>query len=86
MNALLAARAAAGTFRVKMIPKAHTTAIAGELADGTLKVRVAAAPVRGKANAALCDFLARELGVARTSVEVVSGQTSTLKLVRVRRS
>ena len=71
--------------RVKVIPKSPKTEIAGELADGTLKIRVAAAPERGKANAELCAFLAREVGVSPASVEVISGHTSSLKLVRISR-
>jgi uncharacterized protein (TIGR00251 family) len=73
------------TLRVKVTPKSSKTEIAGELADGTLKVRVAAAPERGKANAELCAFLAREIGLPTASVEVVSGHASPLKLVRISR-
>lgn len=84
MNPLLASRISAGSFRVKVIPKSQRTEIAGELADGTLKIKVAAVPERGKANAALCAFLAREIGVPQANVEVVSGQTSAMKTVRIR--
>ena len=73
------------TLRIKVIPKSPKTEIAGELADGTLKIRVAATPERGKANAELCSFLAREIGVPPVKVEVISGHTSPLKLVRVSR-
>jgi uncharacterized protein (TIGR00251 family) len=85
---LLAARLAApGTavFRVKVIPKSAKTEIAGELADGALKVKIAAVPERGKANDELCAFLAREIGVRRADVEVISGRASPMKTVRVRR-
>lgn len=71
------------TFEVKVTPKSSKTEITGELSDGTLKVRVAAAAERGKANAELCAFLAREIGVRAVRVEVVSGHTSPRKLVRV---
>ena len=73
------------TLRVKVTPKSAKTEITGELADGTLKIRVAATPERGKANAELCAFLAREIGIPAGRVEVVSGHTSPLKLVRVSR-
>ncbi len=85
MNELLVRRLAAGTFRVKVIPKAPKTEIVGELGDGTLKVKVAAVPERGKANAELCAFLARDAGVPQANVEVISGQTSPMKVVRVKR-
>jgi uncharacterized protein len=73
------------TLRIKVIPKSPKTEIAGELTDGTLKIRVAATPERGKANAELCSFLARELGIPAAKIEVISGHTSPLKLVRVSR-
>ena len=73
------------TLRIKVVAKSPKTEIAGELSDGTLKVKVAAAPERGKANAELCAFLAREIGIPSSQVEVISGHTSPLKLVRVSR-
>jgi uncharacterized protein len=88
MHDLLKQRIGQGTspaLRIKVIAKSAKTEIAGELADGTLKVRVAAPPERGKANAELCSFLAREFGIPASQVEVISGHTSPLKLVRVSR-
>ncbi len=40
------------TRRVKVIPRSAKTEIAGEMADGTLKVKIAAPPEKGKANEA----------------------------------
>jgi len=71
------------TVRVKVIPRSPRTEFAGTMADGTIKVRVAAPPEKGKANDELCAFLAKHYGVTRESVSVVSGQTAALKLVRV---
>ena len=71
-------------FRVKVTPKSGRSEIAGRLADGTLKVRVRAAPERGKANQELCELLARELGTKPARVSVVSGAASPLKTVLVR--
>lgn len=83
MDPRLETRLAQGSaFRVKVIPKSPKTEITGELSDGTLKIRVAAVPEKGKANAELCAFLARETGAA---VQVISGHTSPVKLVRVTR-
>ena len=69
--------------RVKVIPRSAKTEVAGELADGTLKVRVAAPPEKGKANEELCRFLAECHGVAKSAVRVISGHTSARKLVRI---
>jgi hypothetical protein len=53
------------------------------LRAGAIVVRVTAPPVDGKANAALCAFVARAAGVAPSRVSVVRGQTSRDKVVRV---
>jgi len=69
--------------RVKVIPKSSKTEFAGHLPDGTLKIRVAAAPEKGKANRALLDFLAGYLGVAKSRIRIVSGETSPMKRIQV---
>jgi uncharacterized protein (TIGR00251 family) len=69
------------TIRVKVIPRSSKTEIVGKMADGTLKVRVAAAPEQGRANDALCEFLAVHFGLARSAVTIVSGHSAALKLV-----
>jgi uncharacterized protein (TIGR00251 family) len=70
--------------RVKVTPRAPKSEVVGEMADGTLKVRIAAPPEKGKANAELCELLARHFGVASNVISVVSGQTSSRKLVEIR--
>ena len=65
--------------RVKVIPKSSKTELTGYLPDGTWKVRVAAVPEKGKANRALCEFVAERLGVAKSRVRIVAGETSRLK-------
>jgi uncharacterized protein (TIGR00251 family) len=73
------------TLRVKVIPRSTKSEIAGEMADGTLKVKIAAPPEKGKANEAMIALLARHFGVARDAVTIVSGHTTPLKLVRIGR-
>ena len=63
-------------------PGAKKTEIAGEHGEA-LKIRLAAPPVDGKANDCLIAFLAERLGVAKSRVELVSGQSSRAKRVRV---
>jgi len=69
--------------RIKVVPKSSKTELAGILPDGTWKVKVAAAPEKGKANRALVEFLAGHLGVAKSRIRIVSGETSQLKRVQV---
>jgi uncharacterized protein (TIGR00251 family) len=71
------------TRRVKVIARSAKTEIAGEMSDGTLKVKIAAPPEKGKANEVLCAFLAEHYGVSRSAVTIVSGHSAALKLVRV---
>ncbi|MBE7541037.1 MAG: DUF167 domain-containing protein [Bryobacteraceae bacterium] len=68
---------------LKITPKAPRTAWAGALDDGTIKIRVAAAPEKGKANEELVRFLACQLNVPPGNVEILSGATSQRKQVRV---
>ena len=70
------------TLKAKVVPGAARTEIVGRYDDG-VKVRVAAPPEGGKANRALVEVLARELGVKNDSVRVVRGQTSQHKVVEV---
>lgn len=73
------------TLQIKVTPRAPKTELAGAMADGTLKIRVAAPPDQGKANAELIRFLASHYGVSESDITILSGQTSTRKLVRVGR-
>jgi uncharacterized protein len=70
------------TFAVRVVPRASRSEVAGEH-DGALRVRLAAPPVAGAANEELRRTLARVLGVPARNVEIVSGQTSKTKRVRV---
>ena len=63
-------------------PRASRTELAG-LHDGALRLRIAAPPVDGAANDAIVDFLAKQLDVSRTKLELVSGQSSRRKRVLV---
>jgi len=67
---------------VRVVPRASKSAIVGEL-DGALKVRIASPPVDGAANAELIKLMAKTFGAAKADVEIVSGQTSKQKRVRI---
>lgn len=71
------------TLTLKIVPRAKKTGFAGEMADGTMKVRVAAAPEDGKANQELRRFLAGHYGVTLAQVELVAGAASTRKQVQI---
>ena len=70
------------TLTVKVVPGSSKTALAGVL-DGMLKVKVAAAPEKGKANECLIEFLAKSLGTKKNAIAIASGQTSPVKQVQI---
>lgn len=63
-------------------PGAKKTEVAGPHGDA-LKIKLAAPPVDGKANASLLAFVAAALGVSKGAVTLKSGQTSRQKVVEI---
>ncbi len=63
-------------------PGAKRTEVAGRHGEA-LKIRLAAPPVEGKANAELMRFLAEAFGVHARAVALVRGETSRQKVVRI---
>jgi len=64
------------------VPRATTTAVAGRHGDA-LKIRVAAPPADGAANAELIRFLSARLGLPRHAIAVTAGQSSRRKVVSI---
>ena len=69
-------------FTVRVVPRASISKIVGEH-DGALRVRIAAPPVDGAANAELILSLAKAFNVPRSAVEITAGHSSKLKHVSV---
>jgi uncharacterized protein len=69
-------------FHVRVQPRAANEALCGEW-NGALKVRLTAPPAEGRANEALCRFLASQLNVPPRAVKILSGERSRTKLVEV---
>lgn len=70
-------------FAVRVLPRAAQNEIVGEL-DGALKVKIKSPPIDGAANAELVKTLAKFLNVPKSAVEILKGQTSKNKLVKIR--
>lgn len=68
---------------VRVTPRASRNEIVEMLADGTIKVRLAAPPVDDEANRALIEFLADILGVPKSRLDIVAGATGRDKLIAV---
>jgi hypothetical protein len=75
-------RGLACTLELKVIPNAPRDEVSGWL-GGALKVKVHAPALDGRANAALTEFLAGQLGLPRRAVILVRGDKSRQKVVRI---
>ena len=67
---------------MRLQPRASSSRITGEK-DDVIQVRVTAPPVDGEANAALEKLVAKKLGIAKSKVKVVKGETSREKLLEI---
>ena len=68
---------------VRVIPRSSRNEIAEIQADGTIKIRLTAAPVEGQANKALIEYLAEILDVAKSKIEIVAGHSGRDKLITI---
>jgi len=69
-------------FMAKIVPGGSRTGLCG-LLNGMLKIKISAAPEKGKANQALVGFLAKKLCVKKNAISIISGQTNPIKQVQV---
>jgi uncharacterized protein (TIGR00251 family) len=63
---------------VRAHPGARRNEIRG-VQDGMLKVSVTQVPEKGKANKAVIDLLAKKLGLKKSQIELIAGETSHQK-------
>lgn len=68
---------------VRVTPRSGRNEISGIMEDGTIKIRVAAAPVDGGANQELIRFLAEILEIRENQLEIISGMTGRDKLISI---
>ncbi len=77
----------ANYLRIKVIPKSPKSEIAEIMTDEsdeqTIKIRIKAAPEKGKANAELIKFLSKELNIPKSNISIISGKTDKLKLIKI---
>jgi uncharacterized protein (TIGR00251 family) len=70
-------------FTAKIVPGSSGPSRICGLLENMLKIKVSAAPEKGKANECLIKFLAKQLGVKKNAVSIISGTTSPVKHVMV---
>jgi uncharacterized protein (TIGR00251 family) len=70
----------------KLSLRVHPNAVRNEVvgfAGGVLRVKIAAPPVKGKANRELIVFLSQLLGVSKGALNIVQGHTSPTKIIAI---
>lgn len=70
------------TLKVKVEPRSSRSEVVGPYGEG-IKVKLTSPPVEGRANAELVEVLAKAYGVSKKDIEIVSGQSSKNKIVRI---
>ncbi len=68
---------------VRVVPRSGRNEIVEIQEDGTIKIRLKAAPVEGQANKALIEFLSEILDTAKSNIEIVAGQSGRDKLITI---
>ncbi len=68
---------------VRVTPRASRNKIVEILADGTIKIHIAAPPVDGEANEKLIEFLSDVLNTPKSRLEIVAGVSGRDKLISV---
>lgn len=69
--------------KIKVIPRSSKNEIVGEMADGVLKIKLKAPPVDGEANKELIEFLAKEWDISRNSIQIIKGERSKNKTIKI---
>lgn len=70
------------TFTVKVISRSSKNEIKKQ-EDGSYRVKLTAPPVDGAANEALIKFLSKELGVSKSKISILKGETGRKKIIQI---
>lgn len=69
--------------KIRVLPRSSRNEVVGEMADGTLKVKLTAPPVDGRANEALIKLLADYLDINKSKIKIVTGAANKNKTVAI---
>jgi len=72
------------TVSIKVITNAPKSRVVGKMADGSVKIRVKAKPIAGKANDALRSYLSDVMEIDRENVQIISGLHSRRKVIQIK--
>lgn len=69
--------------KIRVLPRSSRNEVVGKMADGTLKVKLTAPPVDGKANESLVDLLSDYFNTKKNNIKITRGLTSKNKEVEI---
>jgi len=69
--------------QIRVIPRSSRNEVVGKMADGTLKIKLTAAPVDGAANKALIELLSTHFAVPKSMIRIARGETGRKKVVEI---
>ena len=74
------------TIKIKVTTKSQKTEIFWILWEDILKLRVKAIPEKWKANKEIINFFAKSLNISKNNIEIISGLTDELKIIKINKS
>ncbi|MBT4277868.1 YggU family protein [Candidatus Falkowbacteria bacterium] len=69
--------------QIKVSTKKPKTEIKDLMENNTIKINLSSPPEKGKANKELIKFLSKEFSIKENNIQIISGKTDKLKLVRI---
>ncbi|OGH88962.1 MAG: hypothetical protein A2537_03090 [Candidatus Magasanikbacteria bacterium RIFOXYD2_FULL_36_9] len=69
--------------KIRVLPRSSKNEVIGEMSDGTLKVKLTAPPVDGKANDSLIKLLADYFDKPKSKIKIAAGATSKNKTIEL---
>ena len=69
--------------QIKVVPRSGNSEFVEKMDDETYKIRLRAAPEKGRANEELIKFLSDSLEIPKDSIRIISGHTDTRKLLKI---
>jgi len=70
--------------KIHVLPRSSRSEVAGEMANGDLKVKLTSAPVDGKANEELITVLAKHYGTNKNNITIKRGNKGKNKLIEIK--
>jgi hypothetical protein len=81
-NEIISVKPGAVEIAVSVVPRSSRCEIAG-IHNNALRIKLTSPPVDNEANKQCCEFIAKQMGIARRQVAIIRGQTSRHKVLRI---